>query len=35
MAIKTYQQCEKVLDEEMGIDPLPETQKLYKKIINA
>ena len=35
MAIKTYQQCEKVLDEEMGIDPLPETQKLYKKIINT
>lgn len=32
MAIKTYQQCQKVLDEEFGIDPLPETQQLYKKI---
>lgn len=33
MAIKTYQQCEKVLEEEMGIEPLPETKKLYKKIL--
>jgi DNA-binding SARP family transcriptional activator len=32
MAIKTYQQCEKVLMEEMGIGPLPETKQLYKKI---
>ena len=32
MAIKTYQQCKKVLDEEFGIEPLPETQQLYKKI---
>jgi DNA-binding SARP family transcriptional activator len=32
MAIKTYQQCEKVLMEEMGIGPLPETKLLYKKI---
>ncbi|MBL7817553.1 MAG: hypothetical protein JNL70_21285 [Saprospiraceae bacterium] len=32
MAIKTYQQCEKVLDEEFGIEPLPETKALLKKI---
>lgn len=32
MAIKTYKACEKVLDEEFGIDPLPETQQLLKRI---
>ena len=32
MAIKTYQQCEKVLEEEFGIEPLPETRLLLKKI---
>ena len=32
MAIKTYQTCEKVLEEEFGIEPLPETQQLLKKI---
>lgn len=35
MAIKTYRQCEKVLDAEMGVEPLPETKKLYKKIMEA
>ncbi|MFN8355258.1 MAG: BTAD domain-containing putative transcriptional regulator [Spirosomataceae bacterium] len=35
MAIKTYQQCEKMLDEEMGVEPLPETKRLYKKIITT
>lgn len=35
MAIKTYQQCQKVLDEELGIQPLPETKKVYRKIIDA
>ncbi len=34
MAIKTYQQCEKVLMEEMGIKPLPETKKVYLKILD-
>ena len=33
MAIKTYQQCEKILDREFGIDPLPETKTLYRKIM--
>ncbi len=32
MAIKTYQQCEKVLEEEFGIEPLPETKQLLKRI---
>ncbi len=34
MAIKTFQQCEKVLEEEFGIEPLPETKLLFKKIKN-
>jgi DNA-binding SARP family transcriptional activator len=33
MAVKTYQLCEKVLDEEMGLEPLPETRQLYRKIM--
>ena len=32
MAIKTYQTCEKILEEEFGIEPLPETQLLLRKI---
>ncbi len=32
MAIKTYQQCQKVLDEEFGIAPLPETKQLFRQI---
>jgi DNA-binding SARP family transcriptional activator len=35
MAIKTYRVCEKVLDEEMGVKPLPETNRLYQHIINT
>lgn len=35
MAIKTYQVCERVLWEEMALKPLPETRKLYEKIIQA
>lgn len=34
MAIKTYQQCQKVLEEEFGIDPLPATRKVYQEIID-
>lgn len=33
MAIKTYRQCEKILEKEFGIEPLPETQKLLKMIV--
>lgn len=32
MAIKTYQQCVNTLDEEYGIEPLPETQSIYEDI---
>ncbi len=35
MAIKTYQQCQKVLDEEFGIAPLPETKRLYQRIAGS
>lgn len=35
MAIKTYQKCVDVLDEEFGIEPLPETKILLSKIKNA
>ncbi len=31
-AIKAYQKCVAILDEEYGIDPLPETKKLIKEI---
>ncbi len=33
MAIKTYRVCEKVLEEEMGIRPLPETKKILTQIM--
>lgn len=32
-AIKSYRQCIKVLDEEFGIEPLPETEAVYESII--
>ena len=32
MAIKTYQQCVEVLDREFGVEPLPETIQVYRKI---
>lgn len=32
MAIKTFRQCESILDKEFGISPLPETKALMKKI---
>ena len=33
MAIKTYQVCEKVLQDEFGIKPLPETRKVHEAIL--
>jgi DNA-binding SARP family transcriptional activator len=33
MAIKTFQQCKKVLHNEFGISPLPETKQLYQQIL--
>jgi DNA-binding SARP family transcriptional activator len=35
MAIKTYQVCEKVLYDELGIKPLPETRKMYQRILEV
>ncbi len=35
MALKTYETCEKVLYDELGIKPLPETKKVLEKILNA
>ncbi|MEO0790170.1 MAG: bacterial transcriptional activator domain-containing protein [Bacteroidota bacterium] len=32
MAIKTYKKCEEVLEEEFGIEPLPETKRLMREI---
>lgn len=32
MAIKSYQQCKNVLEKEFGLEPLPETNALLKKI---
>jgi DNA-binding SARP family transcriptional activator len=33
MAIKTYQVCEKVLQDEFAIKPLPETRQVYQSIL--
>jgi two-component SAPR family response regulator len=35
LAMRTYQHCAKVLEDEMGILPLPETQRLFQKIKSA
>jgi len=35
MAIKTFQKCKLILQEEFGIDPLPETKSLLDKIKSA
>jgi DNA-binding SARP family transcriptional activator len=32
LALRTYQQCVEVLDQEFGVEPLPETQALYRQI---
>ena len=32
-AVRTYHQCVEVLEKEMGLDPSPETQKLYRGIM--
>jgi DNA-binding SARP family transcriptional activator len=33
MAVRTYQQCVKILEEELGLEPLPQTQELYTEIV--
>jgi len=32
-AVRKYQECEAVLREELGLDPMPETKELYQQII--
>ena len=34
MAIRVYQQCTDILDQELGIPPLPETDALFHHILN-
>jgi two-component SAPR family response regulator len=34
MALRTYQRCVQVLDQEFGVEPLPETTELYKAILH-
>jgi DNA-binding SARP family transcriptional activator len=33
MAIKTFQLCERILEEEMGVLPLPQTRKAYQAVL--
>jgi DNA-binding SARP family transcriptional activator len=33
MALRSYESCVKVLDEEFGVEPLPETTELYEQIL--
>jgi DNA-binding SARP family transcriptional activator len=35
LALRTYQRCVEMLVQELGIEPLPETQELYKQIITS
>lgn len=34
LAIKTYRRCVATLQQELNIDPLPETEALYRQIVN-
>jgi two-component SAPR family response regulator len=34
LAIQQYQDCQKILKEELGIEPMPETQAAYDKILD-
>lgn len=33
LALRTYERCMKVLSEEFGVTPLPETTALYEQIL--
>jgi DNA-binding SARP family transcriptional activator len=35
LALRTYERCMAVLDEEFGVEPLPETTTLYEQIFNG
>jgi DNA-binding SARP family transcriptional activator len=32
LVLRTYQQCVKMLEQELGVEPLPETQQLYEQL---
>ena len=32
LALRTYQQCVRMLDQELGVEPLPETRQLYEQV---
>lgn len=34
LALRTYEKCVKILDEELGVEPLPETTELYEQILD-
>ena len=34
-ALRQYQQCAKILDDELGVEPLPETIRLYEAILQG
>ncbi|RLC57593.1 MAG: response regulator receiver protein, partial [Chloroflexota bacterium] len=32
-AVRYYQQCVRMLEEDVGVEPMPETRTLYEQII--
>ncbi|MGJ3245528.1 MAG: ATP-binding protein [Elainellaceae cyanobacterium] len=34
-ALRIYHQCREILQDELGIDPSPDTQRLYHRLLNA
>ncbi|MEZ4681675.1 MAG: bacterial transcriptional activator domain-containing protein [Caldilineaceae bacterium] len=34
MALRSYERCVAVLDEEFGVEPLPGTTELYERILH-
>jgi DNA-binding SARP family transcriptional activator len=34
-AMRQYQRCQRVLSKELGVQPAPETQRLYQEIIHG
>jgi pimeloyl-ACP methyl ester carboxylesterase/DNA-binding SARP family transcriptional activator len=34
LAVEAYQRCLQVLDEQLGVRPLPETQRVYRAVLN-
>ena len=34
-ALRQYQRCQRVLQEELGVQPMPETQRLFQVLLNG